>query len=515
MGPLHVLPFSAFCIVLVLIVSVLHIYLVKKSSLHLFPIIVAPLLSIVLIVGWFTLSSTEIKVRNHYKSLLQGFAPTYARMMEEFGHNSLNIMTPPSNPKYLFLIELEKKWLSSNPYVRDIYTMIKTPEGKLAFLVDSETDYNHDGKFEGEREQRTSIGEVYNEATPAMFKAFDGVPSFDIEPVSDRWGTWISAYEPIQNKDGTVAAVVGVDYPADEIMTDIKSAANSVMLNLGYNSLVILISVFSACLVYSQLLNRKKLEAIKEIAEAQLAEQQSRSIESERLAALGTMAAGIAHEINNPLAIVSGKLFVLKKILSSPQLNLDQANATFDILFKTMDRISQIIRAMKTLVRQSNNDPLTDINLSQLINDTMQICLQRFKNQNVDIQIEKSTESIFVLGREGQISQVLLNLLNNAVDAIQDQPQKWIKIKLHSLGDTVELHVVDSGHGVSSEIFGKLWTPFMTTKPVGQGTGLGLPLSRQMMQSMNGHLDYLVVDGHTCFRMTFQKASTSSVKRAA
>ncbi len=152
--------------------------------------------------------------RSRLQHMLEGIAPTYALESSRLGIGSINFSTPADDPNYLQLVEAQKQWLAVNSAVNDIYTFAMTPDGKVAFLVDSETDYNHDGRTEEEREQRTRIGEVYDEPTQAMIEALKGKSTFDDEPYSDRWGVWVSAFEPIRGPDGVVHAALGVDYDA-------------------------------------------------------------------------------------------------------------------------------------------------------------------------------------------------------------------------------------------------------------------------------------------------------------
>ena len=105
------------------------------------------------------------------------------------GHEKITPDTKADAPLYLEQIDLLKKWAALNPAVADIYTMRKLPDGKIVLIVDAETDYNHDGRFEGDREERTPIGEEYDEETLALMLALKGKTNFDTEIVPDRWGS--------------------------------------------------------------------------------------------------------------------------------------------------------------------------------------------------------------------------------------------------------------------------------------------------------------------------------------
>lgn len=150
------------------------------------------------------------------KRLIGGFAPTYASELEKSGHAKIGFGTSPDDPLYLALIEKEIRWEKLNPSIQDVYTFRKLPGGELGFVVDSETDYDRSGKYEGGRESRTAIGEIFDHADHSIDRAYAGETRFDPQPYTDRWGTWVSAYAPLFDARGKVEAVLGVDYAASD-----------------------------------------------------------------------------------------------------------------------------------------------------------------------------------------------------------------------------------------------------------------------------------------------------------
>src|SRR6185436_11281084 len=122
-----------------------------------------------------------LREQSQRRDMLMGYAPTYARELEALGHANLPVNCAPDDPLYLKLIDAEIRWLKVNPSIADIYTFRK--EGDRVFLmVDSETDYDHSGAYDAEREQRTVIGKDY-EPTDGILQAFTGEPAFDADPV--------------------------------------------------------------------------------------------------------------------------------------------------------------------------------------------------------------------------------------------------------------------------------------------------------------------------------------------
>jgi PAS domain S-box-containing protein len=165
--------------------------------------------------------------------MLQGIAPTYARELERLGHSRVTLATPPDDPLYLSLIEAEIRWLKANPNVADIYTFRIRDDGQIVLLVDSETDYDHNGVYEGDRESRTDIGELYEEKDEALGRAFQGESTFADEPVTDRWGVWVSTNVPMYDENGQVEAVLGVDYGATDWLAAIAWVRLSTILFLA------------------------------------------------------------------------------------------------------------------------------------------------------------------------------------------------------------------------------------------------------------------------------------------
>ena len=217
-----------------------------------------------------------------------------------------------------------------------------------------------------------------------------------------------------------------------------------------------------------------------------------------KMAALGEMASGVAHEINNPLAIISGRTTVLKLMMEDGQLNNESLLIGIKKIEETTQRISKIIIGLKTFSRESSKDPMVKTPLSSIIQDTLDLCHQRMINQNVDFQIDNE-EAILLLCRPVQISQVLINLFGNALDAIESIPQKWIKLEVKKIDKNVFISVTDNGPSIETGIVDRMFAPFFTTKVVGKGTGLGLSISKGIIQSHDGELSYRLANKHNQF----------------
>jgi len=271
----------------------------------------------------------------------------------------------------------------------------------------------------------------------------------------------------------------------------------------------------------SQLKVKKALERISEEKRTQqkligkLEETKDQLVQSEKMASIGQLAAGVAHEINNPVGFIKSNFSSLKRYgkdlhqviekyngiikqleKNQTQEEVDRINEEFDIEYITEDiqnllnesfdgisRIEDIVNSLKHYSRSDTNAwEQADINNS--IDSTLKIVAHELKYV---ANIEKDfSELPLVECLPMQIGQVVMNLLVNAGQALNDNGE--IKIKTTAENDTVTIRVSDNGKGIEKEHLAKVFDPFFTTKPVGKGTGLGLSLSYNIIQKHNGEM---------------------------
>jgi PAS domain S-box-containing protein len=223
-------------------------------------------------------------------------------------------------------------------------------------------------------------------------------------------------------------------------------------------------------------------------------------IANSKMSALGVMSSGIAHEINNPLTIIHGRASQLRQLASSQQpLDPRVVGLYAEKIENTAVRISNIVKALRSISRESNDDPFEVCAASSVLADTLELCKERFYNHGIDLKVSLSTETCELKCRPAEISQIVLNLLNNAYDAVQLLPEKWVHIEVTPRDQEVEISVTDSGSGIPMELRDKILQPFFTTKDVGKGTGLGLSVSKGLAESHGGRLYLDTTSPHTRF----------------
>ncbi len=234
--------------------------------------------------------------------------------------------------------------------------------------------------------------------------------------------------------------------------------------------------------------------------------QQASLVQSAKMASLGEMAGGMAHEINNPLAIIIAKSARIQSMSQRGELTEGQLIRDLEQINATCLRISKIISGLKSFSRNAQMDPFEPVSVKQMIVDTLGLCEQRFLNHKIIIET-LIADDLYVMGRAAQLEQVLLNLLSNAFDAIVDTPHAWVRITAEREDNMVRIAVTDSGKGIAPAVARKMMDPFFTTKGVGKGTGLGLSIARGIIGDHKGNLSLDQSTPHTTFVIEIPQAT--------
>ncbi|MBF0319352.1 MAG: PAS domain S-box protein [Nitrospirae bacterium] len=244
----------------------------------------------------------------------------------------------------------------------------------------------------------------------------------------------------------------------------------------------------------------------------ELKQSQEQLVQTTKMASLGVLTAGVAHEINNPLAFVYGnignlekfvnKLFSLLEIYNQVELSSETKskiesfkqeinydyiiNRIDTLIVKTKDganRIKKIVQDLKSFARLDVSD-ITDMNVNESLNTTLELLYHEYKNRIVIIKEYEEIPNLQCYA--AKINQVFMNLLINACQAIEDKGE--VKIRTSSDSEKVTISISDNGKGILPEIQSKIFDPFFTTKPVGVGTGLGLSTGYKIIKEHGGEI---------------------------
>jgi C4-dicarboxylate-specific signal transduction histidine kinase len=243
------------------------------------------------------------------------------------------------------------------------------------------------------------------------------------------------------------------------------------------------------------LTDRRRVEQELEASRAQM-------VSSSRLSALGMMAGGIAHEINNPLAVIHASAANISRMAESGSVPVPAVLKNSNRINRTVDRISRIVRSLRHVARESSADEFRETPVRQIVEEALELCAERFRAHNIRLAVSAVDPAAVISCREAQICQALLNLLQNAYDELVDwEGDRWVKLDVTYCPGWVVFSVSDSGPGISPENRARIMEPFFTTKPVGKGIGLGLSISRSIALEHGGTLELDEQSPHTCFRM--------------
>ncbi len=219
------------------------------------------------------------------------------------------------------------------------------------------------------------------------------------------------------------------------------------------------------------------------------AKMEQQMIATERLASLGTLAAGVAHEINNPLAIIKESAGWMKSILLKDELSHMPRKGDFEMALgkieNGVERVRRITHQLLGSVKQTDST-ISEVNLKELVEETVALHQKEAGDKGIEI-FQTASGSGVIWTDPYKLRQVLINIINNAVHAT-DAGGK-ITATIEDFEDQVTLHITDTGRGIPREHLKKIFEPFFSTKPPGEGTGLGLFVSCSIIDKLGGKID--------------------------
>ncbi len=247
-------------------------------------------------------------------------------------------------------------------------------------------------------------------------------------------------------------------------------------------------------------------------------ESERKMFQASKLADLGTLAAGVAHEINNPTTIAASNLeFISKEVADKGKFANPWIAKRVKRIDDALKRTTQIVRSLLDLARDPQYENIDQVPLKQICGELKALLRSRAIQHDIAIDISQVNEQSTVQFRRSELGQVLLNLLSNAIDALAccSSESKQIKVSLSESPDHVHIIVADNGPGVPEECVEKIMDPFFTTKEVGKGTGLGLSICFKIIQSNQGLLYYKRIENWSRFVIQLPNKQDSKSTKVA
>lgn len=333
---------------------------------------------------------------------------------------------------------------------------------------------------------------------------------------------YLDAYIPINARTRTEAT----SRLAFEIYLDVTEAYSSVkdlrltiilsmtFIGLALLAVVLLISKRADKLILAENAERMRLaeqvrrhnEELEQIVDErtkQLREAQSGLIQMEKMAATGSLAAGVAHEINNPVSIIQNRLEILLED-AKHKIPIEGLDEHLAMMHKHTSRISRIVSKLLSFARNSTKER-ADLNMHDLLSGVVLLVGKEIEKRGIKLISEFPKSLPAVHGNSTELEQVFINLLINAMDACQSGGE--IRFIAAAQPDRLRVQVQDNGSGIPDDKLSKVFDPFFTTKGVGAGTGLGLSITYRIVKDHDGDISVTSSPGHgTTFTVTFPLA---------
>jgi two-component system, NtrC family, sensor kinase len=269
--------------------------------------------------------------------------------------------------------------------------------------------------------------------------------------------------------------------PTEELTPLLQARFLAALIALGGLILIIIGAYFTTRAMMKELMRmERKKAASDEVA-----------MQSSKMAALGKMAAGIAHEINNPLAVIGEKAGWMKDLLGMEDV---AGSENFQELSDAVNKIEYHVVRAKTVTHRllgfaRRMEPMAEkININEILDESIEFLKNEARYRSIEIQANYVPDLPLTTTDPAQLQQVFLNIINNAIDAIGKDGQITIKTRSITKNNEISIEIGDNGPGIPKEVLQKIFDPFFTTKEVGKGTGLGLSISYSIIEKLGGRI---------------------------
>lgn len=359
--------------------------------------------------------------------------------------------------------------------IKYMYTSYKVNE-KIFFGIDAALyeDADKDGVID-----HSYLHQEYEDAPAQLFEAYESKKIvFSKDPYTDKWGTFLSAFYPIKNEKGEVISVIAVD----QTVSQYNSYLEILTSKMFFNFIIMECLLGIVCLIFWFFI-KKNIEFKK---------QEEIIVNASKMIDMGLLTAMITHEINNPLSVIVYSLSLIKR-----RSVLDENGLKYIKNIETnAARIEATVKQVKNFVRNNDGENKHFL-ITDVLNNSLEFINPKIKNINL---IKNFNTDSKVSGDSGQLSQVLINLISNAADAIEKETDPWIKLNCYEKESSVYVEVINSGPKLSKEMWEKISKGFYSTKEKGKGSGMGILIVQKILSVHQSKLEVDFSEPHTKFK---------------
>ena len=391
----------------------------------------------------------------------------------KFPHFIIAVMVRDKSTSWILRVTINLK------NIEDVMQKAWTGKMSDAFLINSKNRLQTVPRFGGEFLEAPTLPQFATSTMePVAYPDYSLTTNTKVERLSIRGYEAFIAATPVEN---TKWVLIIKENP-DEILSPLMKSKYWMIL---FTAVGLAIIGVGAALFTNGLINRIK------VTDQEIAANSDMLLQANKMIALSKMAAGIAHEVNNPLAAIAEKAGWLKDLLAEEDLaaspNFAEFNESVDKIEQHVDRARKIIHNLLGFARRM--EPAKEkINVNNLLDETTGFLENEAKYVNIRIEKHYDDNVPVITSDLSQIQQVVLNLLNNAIDAIGSNGTVTVGSRYLDKTDEVEIWVDDTGKGIPEAELSKIFDPFFTTKEVGKGTGLGLSISYSIIEKLGGKI---------------------------
>jgi signal transduction histidine kinase len=399
-------------------------------------------------------------MKNHLKKILEEINIDSSK--SEYSVGELELILREVSRKFSFSRERESLRSNSRKQMVDaVTTSIAGPiywvDRDLIYLGVNKHVYCSEGacpsQMIGQKVGFSSFDQFLKPVLESFFQSQTGSYSWDVKLLEDGSPKWYSMTATKYNND-RAAVVFGYDVTERRFLEE--KLQKSLLINTR---------------------NQKKH-----------GQSETKLSYSQKMVALGEMADAVAHEINNPLAIINGRTSIALNEMTQESHNLELVAKSLSSISGATKRIAKIVKGLRLFSKNVDDESKGSYAFRELIQDVVETHQEKLDQLEIKIAVADRTDGIWIDCKRSAFYQSISSMIENSIYAVKDLEDQWIQLNIDQIDGMIELSIIDSGNGIEKDLAWKIFKPFFSTNEFGKGTGLGLSIARGIIDDLGGSI---------------------------